>query len=62
MNITTRNTTLAVSFGTLAWLVPHAVENGSFQQPTTYIGIAVGMLIVGAAWLVGRRRGAKDQA
>ena len=49
---------LAVSAATLAWLVPHAAENGSLEQPTTYIGIAVGVLIVGTAWFVGRRRAA----
>ena len=34
----------------------HAASTGGFQQVSTYIGIAVGAAIVGAAWAVGRRR------
>jgi len=52
----TRMLTLAFSLATLAWLVPHAGANGSMSQPSTYLGMLVGGLIVGAAWIIGHRR------
>ena len=62
MNAKTRTTStataLAVSAASLSWLVPHAAENGSFEQPTTYIGIAIGAVIATTAWAIGRRRAA----
>ena len=60
MDTKTRTTTLAISAGSLAWLLPHAASNGSFEQPTTYIGIVVGALAVTTAWVIGRRRAAKS--
>ena len=56
MDTKTRTLILTISIAPLAWLVPHAASNGSFEEPSTYIGIAVGALLVAVAWAVGRRR------
>ena len=58
MDAKTRTTTLAVSAASLAWLVPYAAKSGSFEEPSTYIGIAIGAVIALTAWGLGRRRAA----
>lgn len=39
-----------------ALLVIRAANNGSFAEPITYLGMAVGAAIALAAWYIGKRR------
>jgi len=46
----------ALFLSILFLLTRESIEDGGFQDPLTYVGIAVGVGIVAVAYVVGRRR------
>jgi len=55
MNTKQNATLAALSSALLMVLVIHASDNGSFSQPSTFVGIFVGVVLAAVAWIVGNR-------
>ena len=47
---------LAAFSAALVTLVIHASETNAFSQPSTFVGIVVGLAVGAAAWIIGRRK------
>ena len=47
---------LAAFSAALVMLVIDASETNAFSEPSTFVGIAVGLAVGAAAWIIGRRK------
>ena len=56
MNTAQNRTLAALSSALLLLLVLHASKNDSFSEPSTFLGILVGVALATAAWFVGKPR------
>jgi hypothetical protein len=61
MNATQNRTLAALSSALLIVLVAHASNNGSFNEPSTFVGIFVGIVLASTAWAIGARRQRKNR-